>query len=148
MPVTLLSVKLSLMVDSGKTSTRPSLPKLTTALEPLAVVTVLSEKTVAPEMAFVPFTETSPTTDSAPEGACAGAARATIENVLKMATVRLSEIAIRLQFLLIIILLPSRLNQCFVESAPRVSKRLLQETDFNISSLNPPQLQLRPCSIS
>jgi hypothetical protein len=56
-------------------------------------------------MAFVPFTETSPTTDSSPEGDCAGAARATIENVLKTATVRQSEIAMRLQFLLIIILL-------------------------------------------
>ena len=42
MAVMPVSLKLSLRLDSGSTSTRPSLPRLTTALEPLAVVTVLS----------------------------------------------------------------------------------------------------------
>jgi hypothetical protein len=70
MAVTPVSVKLSLRLDSGNTSTLPSLPRLTTALEPLAVVTVLSEKTVAPEMALVPLTVTSPTTDRSPVGPC------------------------------------------------------------------------------
>jgi hypothetical protein len=78
-PVTVPSLKVSLRLDSGITSTRPSLPRLTTALEPFAVVTVLSLKTVAPEMAFVPLTDTSPTTDNSPAGPACGAASATIE---------------------------------------------------------------------
>ena len=68
----------------GMTSTRPSLPRLTTALEFCAVVIVLSEKTVAPEMALVPLTETSPTTERSPVGPvcpCCGAAKPTIEYV-------------------------------------------------------------------
>jgi hypothetical protein len=82
MPVTPVSLKLSFRLEFGSTSTRPSLPRLTTALEFAAVVTVLSENTVAPEMALVPFTETSPTTERSPVGPvcpCCGAAKPTIE---------------------------------------------------------------------
>ena len=71
MQVTLPSVKLSLTDDSGKTSTRPSLPRLTTALEPFAVVTVLSETMVVPEVVRVSLTVTSPTTEMLPV-ACPG----------------------------------------------------------------------------
>jgi hypothetical protein len=59
---TRVSVKLSFIVDSGNTSTLPSFPKLTTALDLAAVVTVLSENTGAPEVAEVPLTLTSPST--------------------------------------------------------------------------------------
>jgi hypothetical protein len=81
MPLTPESVKLSFRLEFGSSSTRPSFPRLTTALEFCPVVTVLSEKTVAPEMALVPLTETSPTTDRSPVGpACpCCAARATID---------------------------------------------------------------------
>jgi hypothetical protein len=66
----------------------------------LAVVTVLSEKTVAPEMALVPLTVTSPTTDRSPVGPCCGAANATIEYILKTASARPSVKGVRLQVLL------------------------------------------------
>src|SRR3712207_608406 len=103
MPVTPDSLKLSLRLEFGSTSTRPSLPRLTTALEFCPVVIVLSEKTVAPEMAFVPLTDTSPTTERSPVGpvypVCA---KPTIEYVHRMANARASEMGVRLQVLLVI----------------------------------------------
>jgi len=45
------SVKLSFRLELGNNSTRPSFPKLTVAPLFAAVAMVLSEKTVAPEMA-------------------------------------------------------------------------------------------------
>src|SRR5438477_4631322 len=104
MPLTPLSVKLSLRLEFGSNSTRPSLPRLTTALEFCAVVIVLSEKTVAPEMALVPLTETSPTTDRSPVGpACpCGAASATIVYVHRMASAKDNVMGVRLQVLLVI----------------------------------------------
>ena len=47
----LASLKLSLTAVFGKSSTRPSFPKLIVALLFAAVATTLSEKTVAPEIA-------------------------------------------------------------------------------------------------
>ena len=103
MPVTPVSLKLSLRLEFGRTSTRPSLPRLTTALEFCAVVTVLSEKTVAPEMALVPLTDTSPTTERSPVGpVCPVCAKPTIEYVHKMASARASVMGVRLQVLLVI----------------------------------------------
>src|ERR687884_1530826 len=84
--VTLASVKLILALEPGSSSTRPSLPRLTTALEFGAVVIVLSEKTVAPEIALWPLTVTWPDTDSSPDGpvcpVCPGDASTTIEYTL------------------------------------------------------------------
>jgi hypothetical protein len=82
------------------------LPRLTTALLFCAVETVLSEKTVAPEIAFWPFTVTCPVTDNSPEGPvwpiCPGVASTTIEYTLKTATARQNAMDLRLQVLLII----------------------------------------------
>ena len=54
----LLSLNFRVMPESSDTSTLPSLPKLTTALEPLAVVTVAPEVIVEFETAAWPFTVT------------------------------------------------------------------------------------------
>src|ERR1051325_7748419 len=105
MPLTPVSVKVSLRLELGSSSTRPSLPRLTTALEFCAVVMVLSEKTVAPEMALVPLTDTSPTTERSPVGPvcpCCGAAIPTIEYVHRMGRAKGGGRGVRLQVLLVI----------------------------------------------
>jgi hypothetical protein len=93
------------MLVPGRSSTRPSLPRLTTALEFCAVAMVLSEKTVAPEIAFWPLMVTCPDTDSSPDGPvwpCPGDARATIEDTLKTAIARQIAMDLRLKVLLYI----------------------------------------------
>src|SRR5215212_9977318 len=130
MPVTPVSLKLSLRLEFGRTSTRPSLPRLTTALEFCAVVTVLSEKTVAPEMALVPLTDTSPTTERSPVGpVCPVCAKPTIEYVHKMASARASEMGVRLQVLLVITSPPVGETVNFLrERAASLSALRLQKT--------------------
>src|SRR5215212_6469042 len=155
MALTPVSLKLSLRLDSGKTSTRPSLPRLTTALEPLAVVTVLSEKTVAPEMALVPLTETSPTTERSPVGPvcpCCGAANPTIEYVHRMATARASEMGVRLQVLLVITSPPVGETVNFLrERAASLSALRLQKTRlrrFDLMFFSPIRLGNSPRGVS
>src|ERR1043165_8980802 len=120
MPLSPVLVKLSLRLEFGRSSTRPSLPRLTTALEFCEVVMVLSENTVAPEMALVPLTETSPTTERSPVGpvcpAC-GDAIATIEYVHRMASARANVMGVRLQVLLVITSPPVGETVNFLESA-------------------------------
>jgi len=93
------SVKLSFTLELGNNSMRPSFPKLTTALLLAAVATVLSEKTVAPEIALWPLTVTWPETESSPDGPFApGVASTTIEYTLKTATARQNAMDLRLKF--------------------------------------------------
>ena len=78
--MTLVSVKLSLKLELGAKSTRPSLLMLTVELLLSAVAITLSEKNVPPEIAFWPLTVTCPEIDSSPDGALApGDANTTIE---------------------------------------------------------------------
>jgi hypothetical protein len=68
-PEMLESIKPIFIVELGSTSKRPSLPRLTTALDPLAVDAVLPEINTSPVAAGFSSTVTFPTTVSFPVSA-------------------------------------------------------------------------------
>jgi hypothetical protein len=75
----LSSEKLKRRLLFGANSTRPSLPILTVALLFSAVVIMLSENSVPPEIALWPLTVTFPATESSPAAFAPGDAKTTIE---------------------------------------------------------------------
>jgi hypothetical protein len=74
----LLSVKVSVRLESARISTRPSLPRLTTALEPDEVAMTAPDKSVELETAGWPLTVTCPVTVISP-ALSTGIAKATME---------------------------------------------------------------------